>query len=100
MPSSSRSKRAQPVEDAQTLGDVALGGERLHQQHVARLAILLGLDQRPGVAFHRGELRPPEMQPGPRDQLERLQPDVLELAPPRLEPRSPATPGAARGWRY
>ena len=38
------------------------------------------------MALDRGELRAPEVQPRPGDQLKRLQADVLQLAPARLEP--------------
>ena len=50
-PSSSRSSVRKPLEHAQRLGDVALRLERLHQQDVARLAVGLGVDQRPRRAL-------------------------------------------------
>ncbi len=79
-------QRPQPVEHAQRLGDVAARGERLHQQHVAGLAVGLGLDQRPRRALGRLQLRAAHQQAGAADDLERLLPDVLELAPRGFEP--------------
>ncbi len=71
-------QRPQRLEHAQALGDVALRRERLHQQHVAGLAVGLGVDQAPGGALDRGKLRAAEVQPRAPDHLERLQPHVLE----------------------
>ena len=79
-------QRPQAVEHAQALGHVALRRQRLHQQHVAGLAVGLGLDQATRRALGRGQLRPADRQPGAPDHLERLQADVLELAAARLEP--------------
>ena len=79
-------QRAQALEDAQPLGDVALAVERLHQQHVARLAVGLGLDQAARRPLDRGQLSAAHHQAGAADDLQRLEPEVVELAPPRLQP--------------
>ena len=79
-------QHSQPVEHAQPLGDVASHGQRLHQQHVAGLAIRLGLDQRSRRPLGRLQLRAAHHQPGAADHLERLQAHVLELAAWGLEP--------------
>ncbi len=78
---------AQTVEHPQALGHVALSLERAHQQHVAGLAIGLGLDQTAGRPLHRGDLAAAELESRPADHLQGLQADLRQLAPPRLEPR-------------
>ena len=71
------------------------GCERLHQQHVARLAIGLGLDQGCGRrARTEPSCVPPRPQAGAADHLERLQPEVVELAPRGPPAMAPGRPGS------
>ncbi len=79
-------QRPQPVEHTQRLGDVATRGQRLHQQHIAGLAVRLGLDQGPGRPLGRLQLRAAHHQAGATDHLEGLLAHVLELAAGGLEP--------------
>ena len=79
-------QRPERLEHAHRLGHVAARRERLHQDHVARLAVGLRLDQRPRRALGRLQLRPAHHQAGAADHLQREQVDLLELAPGRLEP--------------
>ena len=72
--------------DAQPLGDVSLCLERLHQQHVARLAVFSGVDQRPRGPLGGHELSAPECQARAGEHLQRVQADVGQLVAPLVEP--------------
>ena len=79
-------EHAQGVVGAQGLGDVAVAGERLHQEPVARLAERRALDQLAARARGRAEPGPAELQPAARHPFERLELELRELTPARLEP--------------
>jgi hypothetical protein len=79
------------VEHHQALGGVPARGQRAHQDHVSRLAVGLGLDQRSRSALGRSELCPAELEPGTTDDVEGLQPQVLEVAAPGIEPLGQGT---------
>ena len=76
----------EPLEDPHPLGDVALRGERLHEQHVARLAVGLEVQERAPGTLDGAELAAAEDEPGTADELQRAEPHLGQIPPARFDP--------------
>lgn len=72
-------QEAQRLVDVEGLGSVPFGGERLHQQPVAALAVGRELDERPTRSLRGVELGTAEPETTRGDALVRTQPHVIEL---------------------
>jgi hypothetical protein len=76
----------QVVVHQQPLGDVAARRERLHEEAVAGLAIGRARNELPARPLRDAEVGRPDRERSPRDQLERLQQELLYLAAADLHP--------------
>ena len=73
--------------DHQRFGDVAMLGERLHQDGDSTLTQRRGRDDHPRGALRSGELGTAKAQAGGRVALKRPNEDVVEFASPLVDPR-------------
>jgi ketosteroid isomerase-like protein len=71
---------AQALVDPQSLGDVALSLERLHQQCVAALPVGGEIDQAPCCGLRDGDLGSTDAEAPPRGAFQSPDPDVLQLS--------------------
>ncbi len=79
-------QRAEALEGPHRLSYVALRLQRLHQQHVAGLAVGLGLDQALCGALDRAQLGAAQSHARAADDLKGLQAQVIELSASALQP--------------
>jgi hypothetical protein len=79
-------QHAQLVVHPQRLGDVPCTAKRLHQEAVTGLAERRAGDQLPARALGRAEPGSTLSEPAARQPLERLELELLELPPARVEP--------------
>jgi len=85
-PSSSRSRQRRLLVDAQSLGDVALSLESLHEQRVAALPVGSEIDQAPRRALRHGDLGSTDGEAPSRRAFQRPDPDVVQLASALVDP--------------
>src|SRR5438034_10930111 len=79
-------QRAQPLVELQRLGAVSLYFEDVHQQPVAGLAVRRRSDQRSRRTGSGVDFAAADLEAGLRDELERMQVEILEPSAPVVDP--------------